>query len=295
MKTLDSLIRLAPRAAAVLIVACVASACTTTVQTQTSNIRPVPGSSSPTAVTELRIAESALESGNMDMATTLYQKIVTANPRSVEGLTGLGNTLYAVGDYTRAGVFYGKASEIDHAAPAPLIGLARVAIHQRRFDDAIATYHRVLAESPDDPLAAAGLGAALDMKGNHDEAQAVLRDGLKRNPGDTSLSVNLGVSLILAGKPREGANVLLDVTRFPAAPPQARQDLALAYGLLGNDDAAAEILGRDMPKSSVQDNLRYYQLQRERAGQPNGNAHANANATVTPVANGGQVTSVSLR
>ncbi len=49
------------------------------------------------------------------------------NPRSVEGLTGLGNTLYTVGDYTRAGVYYGKANEIDPAAPAPMVGLASVA------------------------------------------------------------------------------------------------------------------------------------------------------------------------
>ncbi len=50
----------------------------------------------------------------------------------------------------------------------------------------------------------------------------MLRDGLKRNPGDMSLSINLGLSLVMAGKPRDGANVLLDVTCFPAAPPQAR-------------------------------------------------------------------------
>jgi Flp pilus assembly protein TadD len=290
MKTLASLYRFVPALAGAIVIAFTASGCTTTVQSQASNVRPVMTNGTPTSMSELRIAESALESGNMDMATTLYQKILQANPRSVEGLTGLGNTLYTVGDYTRAGVYYAKANEIDHAAPAPMIGLARVAIHQRRFDDAIATYKRLLAESPDDPLAAAGLGAALDMKGDHAEAQAVLRDGLKRNPGDTSLSVNLGLSLILAGKPRDGANVLLDVTRFPAAPPQARQDLALAYGMLGNDEAAAEILGRDLPKASVQDNLRFYEIQRQRVGA----ASSSSTSSVTPV-NAAPVTSVSLR
>ncbi len=137
-----------------------------------------------------------------------------------------------------------------------------MAIHQRRFDDAIATYKRVLAMSPNDPLASAGLGAALDMQGDHAAAQSMMRAALQANPGDPMLSVNLGLSLVLAGNPREGANVLLDVTRFPAAPPQARQNLALAYGLLGNDEAAAQILSRDLPKASVQDNLRYYAIQR---------------------------------
>jgi Flp pilus assembly protein TadD len=95
-----------------------------------------------------------------------------------------------------------------------------------------------------------------------------LRSALKANPGDPMLSINLGLSLVLGGNAREGANVLLDVTRYPDAPPQARQDLALAYGMLGNVDAAAEILSKDLPKASVDDNLRFYATQRVAGRQP---------------------------
>jgi Flp pilus assembly protein TadD len=295
MKTFDFSLRHVSALAGAVLIALVASGCSTTATTthQVSGLRSASHNGAPGAPGELRIAESALESGNMDMATKIYDKILQGNPRSVEALTGLGNTLYAVGDFTRAGVYYSRAVAIDPSAPAPLIGSARVAIHQRRFDDAIATYQHVLAESPDDPLAAAGLGAAYDIKGDHVTAQSVLRDALKRNPGDTSIAVNLGTSLIMSGKAREGANVLLDVTRYPAAPPQARQDLALAYGLLGNDAAAAEILGRDLPKESVQDNLRFYELQRQRMGS-SASATSTGVTPVTPVT-APAVTSVSLR
>jgi Flp pilus assembly protein TadD len=257
------------------------SACTTTVQHGTDT-RPVTFNSSPNSMSELRIAQTALESGNIDMATTLYNKVLQADPKSIPALTGLGDTLYAVGDFTRAGVYYQRASAIDPDAPAPLIGIARVSIHQRRFDDAITTYRHVLAKTPNDPMASAGLGAALDLKGDHAGAQGVLRQALKANPGDPMLSVNLGLSLVLGGDPREGANVLLDVTRYPEAPPQARQDLALAYGMLGNSEAAAEILGKDLPKASVQDNLRFYEIQREHLGRPARNPVAQA--TAVPVA-----------
>ncbi|WP_084534309.1 tetratricopeptide repeat protein [Paraburkholderia dilworthii] len=258
------------------------AACTTT--ERVTQARPVMRNATPSNVSEMRIAETALDSGNLELATSLYERIVKADPRSVQGLTGLGNTLYAVGDYTRAGVYYDHASQLDANAPAPLIGHARVAIHQRRFDDAIATYRRLLAMTPNEPLALAGLGAAIDLSGDHAGAQAVLREGLSKNPGDPMLSVNLGLSLILGGNPREGANVLLDVTRYPAAPTQARQDLALAYGLLGNMDAAAEILGHDLPKASVQDNLRFYEIQRERLGlHPGADAGAAKAASVPGV------------
>jgi Flp pilus assembly protein TadD len=246
-------------------------ACTTTVQRSTSSM-PVTRNSSPSDVSEMRIAESALDSGSVDVARTIYDRIVKANPNSVPGLTGLGNTLYAIGDFTRAGVYYRRASHLQPADTTPLIGIARVAIHQRNFDEAIKTYRQVLELTPNSPLASAGLGVALDLRGDHAAAQAVLRDALTANPGDPVLSSNLGLSLILSGNPREGANVLLDVTRYPAAPPQARQDLALAYGLMGNAEAAGEILSRDLPKASVQDNLRYYEIQRSRRTQAGGAA-----------------------
>jgi Flp pilus assembly protein TadD len=211
---------------------------------------------------EERIAQSAMQAGDVQLATTVYSRMVQNDPRSVPGLTGLGDTLYAAGDMTRAGVYYDRALAIEPRTVSALVGSARVAIQTRRFDDAIATYRKALAIEPNQPLVEAGLGAALDMKGDHAGAQTWLRGALQANPGDPGLSINLGLSLVMSGHPQEGANVLLDVTRFPAAPPQAFHDLALAYGLLGDKDAAAKILSRDLPKTSVDNDLRYYDLQR---------------------------------
>jgi Flp pilus assembly protein TadD len=271
---------------------CCATACTTTTVGHTAEVRPVMRNSDPSDMSELHIASTALDSGNIDLATNLFEKVVAADPKSVAGLTGLGNTLYTVGDFTRAGVYYERASQIEPTAVSPMIGIARVAIHQRRFEDAIAMYRKVLATTPDSVLAAAGLGAALDLMGDHAGAQAELRRALVTSPGDPMLSINLGLSLVLGGDPREGANVLLDVTRFPAAPPQAIQDLALAYGMLGNTQAAAEILGRDLPKASVDDNLRFYEIQRGRAGVPVSAGHS---SSAMNAASSATVLSVSVK
>jgi Flp pilus assembly protein TadD len=238
-----------------------ATGCTTT--SHVSQMQSVSLNSNPSSMSELHIADVALNSGDVGMATTIYERVARANPNSVLALTGLGNTLYAVGDFTRAGVYFEQAHKLDPAAEAPQLGIARVAIHQRRFDDAVKTYREVLAKSPQDMQASSGLGVALDMQGNHEQAQAVLREALLNHPGDPTLSINLGLSLVMGGDPRQGANVLLDVTRYPAAPPQARQDLALAYGLLGNSDSAREILSQDLPKDQIEDNLRYYAAVRD--------------------------------
>lgn len=240
------------------------AACTTTTVSHNPELRSVSENSNPSSVSELHIAESALTSGDLQLATSIYQRVLVANPKSVPGLIGLGDTLYAVGDFTRANVDYQRALQVDPTSYGALIGAARAAIKQRRMDDAVSLYRKVQVLKPDDVLACAGLGTALDLQGNHTAAQAELRRGLKSNPGDPVLSLDLGMSLILGGNPREGANVLLDVTRFPAAPHEATQDLALAYGLLGNTDAASAILSEDLPKASVDDNLKFYAFQRQR-------------------------------
>jgi Flp pilus assembly protein TadD len=104
-----------------------------------------------------------------------------------------------------------------------------------------------------------------DLQGQFDEAQALYREALAAHPEDAAARSNLGLSLALAGQPREAVNVLLDVATRPSAPPQARQNLALAYGLMGNDEAAESVLSTEMERTAVRTNLDYYRYVRGRA------------------------------
>ncbi|GAB3626166.1 hypothetical protein GCM10027419_10140 [Pandoraea terrae] len=223
------------------------------------DVRPLSSQQSTGNTTDLRLAESALSSGNTELAGTLFERALTASPKSIEAQIGLGDTLYQAGDLERARVLYTQAARQAPAQPGPQLGLARVALRQRRLDDAVGLYRVLLDSQPENTLAAEGLGTALDLQGHHTQAQAVYRRALQAHPEVQGLRVDLGLSLILSNKPREGANVLLDITGLSSAPLQARQNLALAYGLLGNADAAKKILLADLPASSVDDNLRFYE------------------------------------
>lgn len=243
---------------------------------------PRPLSRMPGSADDLRIASGALQSGDLQLAASLYEKALKTDPRSVEANLGLGDCLFQAGDMERARIAYGRAAAVAPDLAAPRLALARVALRQRRFDDAEQRYRALLAQTPEDPAASAGLGTLLDLKGEHDEAQAIYRRALASHPDSMALRIDLGLSLTLSNRPREGANVLLDVAGIADAPPQARQDLAFAYGLLGNDDAAEKILLADLPKTSVQDNLRYYARVRgalNRAAAPD----QTSSASVAPV------------
>ncbi|NOK46764.1 tetratricopeptide repeat protein [Burkholderia thailandensis] len=240
--------------------------------------RPVLSQRGPVGDSDLNVADSAPAAGNAELAATLFERALKADPRSLPARVGLGDAMYQTGELARAGVLYAQAAAAAAAPddPRAQLGLARVALRERHLDDALARYAKLNAAHPDNIAAAAGLGTVLDLLGRHDDAQRVYRATLARHPDAHALTTDLGLSLVLANRAREGANVLLDVAGLPNAPAQAREDLALAYGMLGNDDAAKRILVHDLPAASAEDNLRFYRNVRERraagvgAGSPAG-------------------------
>jgi Flp pilus assembly protein TadD len=265
------------------LLACALVGCASSPRIET---RPVLATRGVDQGTDLKIAESALESGDTQLAASLFEKALKADPASRQAELGLADTIYQTGELARAGMLYAHVEASAPGDPRAELGLARVALRERRLDDALARYRRLVATHPDSAAAAEGLGAALDLQGKHGEAQAVYRAALARHPEAQGLKTNLGLSLILDRHAREGANVLLDVAGLPDAPVQARENLALAYGVLGNGQAAKSILTADMPAASADDNLLFYQRLRDRWTAQSGDlAHADDGgaATVRPV------------
>ncbi|AJY38291.1 tetratricopeptide repeat family protein (plasmid) [Burkholderia humptydooensis] len=240
--------------------------------------RSIAAQTGPQPAADLRVAESALSAGDATLAATLFDKVLAADPNSLPAQLGLGDAMYQNGDLARAGVLYAQAAAAAPADPRPQLGLARVALRERQLDVAQTLYRQLLAAHPDNPLAAEGLGTVLDLQGRHGEAQAVYRAALRLHPQAYGLRSNLGLSLILDHRAREGANVLLEVTGVANAPREARQNLALAYGLLGNDEAARRILLADMPAALADDNIRFYRSIREKLVAPSPDSSARGDA-----------------
>lgn len=272
--------RLAAALAIPALAACLLTGCAGGPRIET---RPVVAQRGVDTSTDLRIAESALESGDTQLATSLFERSLKADPQSLPAELGLADAIYQTGDLARAGVLYRRAAAAAPDDPRAQLGLARVALRERRLDEAVERYRHLVDTHPESAVAAEGLGAALDLQGRHDQAQAVYRAALARHPEARGLKVNLGLSLILEQRAREGANVLLDVAGLPDAPAQARENLALAYGVLGNGDAAKRILTADMPAASAEDNLRFYQNLRAHWSSAQTSAGADDTARVRPV------------
>ena len=220
---------------------------------------------------ELRIAESALQSGDTDVALSLYTELSNSHPDNGDVWLGLGDSHYLNGEIEQAQLAYLRAAALDEQALEPKLSLARIAIRMRSFDEAQQLLNTVLAAEPSHPVAMASLGVVYDLTNRPELAQQTYKQGLAANPGNAALRSNLGLSLALNGQAREAVNVLLGYSGVSRNLPQARENLALAYGLLGRDDAAEEILLSSQTRGQAQDNLAFYQFLRKQLATKQGN------------------------
>jgi len=217
----------------------------------------------------IRMARATMTGGDARSAIGFYEQALKVHPDDYAATLGMADALYLTGEIVAADGSYARAAELDPKAIDPILARARIATRQRRLDEAWSLYSRADAVAGgSDPRPPAGQGVINDLRGKPEAAQDCYRRALAIRPDDLSARNNLGLSLALSGRPRQAIDVLLAIVQNPASPPQARHNLALAYGLLGNAVAAENVLSTDLDAGSVQNNLHYYVMLRRRLAEP---------------------------
>jgi Flp pilus assembly protein TadD len=101
------------------------------------------------------------------------------------------------------------------------------------------------------------LGAALDQLGRYTEARQAYQEALALAPNDPRILTNLGVSHILASEPEAAEPLLRQAAALAGAPPETRQNLAIALALMGRFDEAEQIERLDLPPAQAAANMVY--------------------------------------
>lgn len=205
----------------------------------------------------LKIADQSLARGEWATAAGLYRRAHELAPEQVEPLIRLGSTLSRNGASAEAAEAYRMALRIDPKNTEAMRGLGLALMQRKRLDLAVEQFNAALALEEDVRVYNA-LGVAHDINGDHLAAQTYYYVGLDVDPSNLSIRTNLGLSLALSGDYDRSIGLLDEVARSPHATPANRQTLALAYGLSGDDEMAAQTNRIDLDEASVARNLRYY-------------------------------------
>jgi Flp pilus assembly protein TadD len=215
-----------------------------------------------------RVAKRAQDDGDLQGAVQLYRRSLALDPEQVQVALALGQALNAMDDHRGALEAYRQVLRTDANNPEAVRGQAVALIGLDRPREAAEQFRWALARTPRDYRLHGGLGVALDLMGDHRAAQASYQTALTLQPNDSGTINNLGLSLALTGDYARATQLLGGLAESPRATARARQNLALVYGLMGQNDRAAEIARMDLDEDSVRRNLAYYAHLRARDAQP---------------------------
>ncbi len=210
---------------------------------------------------QLRLARAAQEAGNTGSAVRFYRAVLDQAPGHVGALLGLGETLSESGAAADAVVELQKAAAAVPDNVEVQTALGRALIRANRPADALNRFDALLRRNDDDRRARLNRGVALDLAGRHAEAQAEYRHVLQAEPNNVTATANLGLSLALSGN-AEGVAILESLVHGGVDSPRVRQNLALAYGLKGDLEAAARVARLDLDDANVRSNLAFYETAR---------------------------------
>lgn len=214
-----------------------------------------------TATVLVRIAKSTAASGDLAIAVSLYRRAHNLNRGNYDAIMGLGRALGRLGAHDEAADVFRAGIVAYPNDPEILRGLGNTLIALNQPAQAIEEYERAMREKEDVRLFNA-IGVAYDKLNDHAMAQAYYRTGLDSAPGNLNINNNLGLSLLLSGKFGEAIKMLRTVAADPKSTARQRLNLALAFGLAGEFEAAAEVARMDLDEASVQRNIAYYETLR---------------------------------
>jgi Flp pilus assembly protein TadD len=212
------------------------------------------------SATLLKIAD---ETAATDPATaaSLYRQLHDSAPRDPVPLGRLASVFMTLQDYRSAAIAYRAAIALSPDDVDFHRGLALADLVLGDPGSAMTEARGALAKHADDPRLYSVLGVAQDMTGQHDLAQQSYRHGLELSPANIGLRNNFGMSLALAGDYGDAVTKLAEIAG-PDGAPRYRLNLALAYGLAGDDAKAAATARQVLDEQAVQNNLAFYALLR---------------------------------
>lgn len=204
----------------------------------------------------IRVADATAAAGDMASAVQMYRNAHKIDPLNSMVTERLGEALLRIGEFDDAVEVFDKAIR-GAGKPSARIGMAKALIALNQPQAAI-THLEAALKIDESPRVYNAMGVAYDLIGDHGAAQAYYRTGLDINAGNLNLQNNLGLSLSVSGRHDEAIRVLRKSASSPRAQPRNRLNLALAYGMAGETEAAAETARFDLDEAAVQQNLAFY-------------------------------------
>lgn len=217
----------------------------------------------PLSVNDRHLAEVAMTNGRPQSAVAIYHSLLQSAPQDVELMYLLGSAYNLSGEYEMALHQLTRASRINHEAGyvsrgeiSREVGRARLASGD--IPQAMEALKQANSLLPDDAITHNTLGVCYALQQEYQQAREAFNAALVIEPGSLEYRNNLALSWILDDKPQRGINVIYPSYLRGKSTAKLRQNLALAFAMKGDIEAAKTIARQDLTKAELERNLDFY-------------------------------------
>jgi len=200
-----------------------------------------------------------------DDAAKNFMRAAEYEPSKVDPLIALADVLWQQKKAAESAKVLEHALRMDSNNTTALRNLGRAYVAMNDPQKAQHAYMSALEIDPNSARTLNGLAISYDMTGDYETAQQHYRAGLSLEPTNIDIKNNLAYSLITSKKYTEAIAILEPLVKNPNATERQRNNLALAYGLVGRDADAKLVLGGDHAPAQIERNIRTYAQMR---GEP---------------------------
>ncbi len=137
-------------------------------------------------------------------------------------------------------------------------------VESGKAEEAVIVFDKILESDPKNILAYNSKAIAFDHGGNHLAAQDIYQAALSIDPESLLIKNNLAMSLILNQQAKQAIEVLEPIVKDAKNKKSPhvsiiRHNLALAYGVSGQQEKATKLNLQDMNKEQAQENIVFYE------------------------------------
>lgn len=189
-------------------------------------------------------ADGAAQHGDITAAERDYRSAMALSKGRIDAHLALAQLYIHNRDYEKTRDVLQQALELQFEDPLANYLMGKLSIDTGEYEKAGEAFQRGLITKPGDLDLSIGLAVSKDMRGLHDEAQKIYQRALEQNANAdlTNLRTDLAMSYLLSNQAQRAIELLKEDADKPNVSSVTRHNLALAYGLVGRDSEAKQLL-----------------------------------------------------
>jgi putative PEP-CTERM system TPR-repeat lipoprotein len=195
-------------------------------------------------------AELYEKAGRRDDAVDLLEKAVAARPSADPLIGALSNLCVRTGEPGKAEAIFNTRLQADPEDIAVRSDLASLYLKQKRYDDAMTEYTRVVAKHPSDATALNNLAWLYQQKGDLAKARGLAEQAVGAAPRTPQIDDTLGWILLAQGEANMALTYLSTASQRAPNSPDIQYHLAVALNRLGRT-ADAEMMLETLLASGI--------------------------------------------